>query len=114
MGKLLRAGVLLAAMVVLMGGVLYLVRYGELAPNYHVFRGEPQDLRSVIGILTDVLNLRSRGIIQFGVLLLIATPVGRVLFAIYGFHRQRDWIFVAVTLLVASLLLVSLAGWSGA
>jgi len=113
MGKLLRAGVLLAAMVVLVGGLLYLVHYGAFAPNYHVFHGEPQDLRSVIGILTEVLYFRSGGIIQLGILLLIATPVGRVLFAIFGFYRQRDWMFVAISLLVATLLLVSLAGWGG-
>ena len=45
-GILLRAGVLLAAAVVLFGGVLYLVQHGHLRSDYHVFRGEPKDLES--------------------------------------------------------------------
>ena len=46
-GNLLRGGVLFAAGITLIGGVLYLLRYGNSLPDYHVFRGEPADLRSV-------------------------------------------------------------------
>ena len=64
MGNLLRAGVILAAIVVLAGGIFYLIRYGSTSPDYRVFRGEPADLRSVSGILTDAIHLHSRGLIQ--------------------------------------------------
>ena len=40
-GNLLRAGVLLSAVVVLCGGVLYLIQYGHAPADYRVFRGEP-------------------------------------------------------------------------
>ena len=63
MGNLLRAGVILAAIVVLAGGIYYLIRYGTTSPDYRVFRGEPADLRSVSGILIDVTELHSRGLI---------------------------------------------------
>jgi len=39
MGELLRTGVLLAALVVLIGGVVYLTRHGMFVTNYQVFRG---------------------------------------------------------------------------
>ncbi|HBD07504.1 MAG TPA: DUF1634 domain-containing protein, partial [Syntrophobacteraceae bacterium] len=71
-GTLLRVGVALAALVVLVGGILYLHRYGNTFPDYRVFHGEPSDLRSVAGILRDVLVFRSLGIIQCGLLLLVA------------------------------------------
>jgi Protein of unknown function (DUF1634) len=45
LGNLLRAGVLLAAAVVLLGGALYLARHGGERPDLKVFRGEPADLR---------------------------------------------------------------------
>jgi uncharacterized membrane protein len=109
-GALLRLGVIVAALVVLAGGILYLYRYGAAAPAYRVFHGEPSDLRSVRGILSDAISLRSRGIIQFGLLLLIATPLVRVAFTVIAFALQRDRTYVTVTLIVLALLLYSLIG----
>ena len=63
-GNLLRAGVLLSAVVVLCGGVLYLIQYGHAPADYRVFRGEPTDLKSVSGILRAAFALDSRGIIR--------------------------------------------------
>ncbi len=110
MGNLLRAGVVTAATVVLLGGLVYLFHHGTEQPAYQVFRGEPATLRSVRGIVADALALRGRGIIQLGLLLLIATPIARVVFSMYAFMRQADRIYTAVTLIVLSVLLYSLAG----
>jgi uncharacterized membrane protein len=111
MGNLLRAGVLLSAAVVLLGGVLYLARYGNLRPHYRVFSGEPEDLRGVVGVVRYAFAEHSRGVIQAGLLLLIATPIARVVFAVYAFARERDWLYVGVTLLVLAVLIYSLV-WS--
>jgi uncharacterized membrane protein len=108
LGNLLRAGVLLAAVVVFGGGVLYLARHGTEPADYRVFRGEPADLRSPVGIVTDALAPRGRGLIQLGLLLLIATPVARVAFSVFAFARQRDTTYVGATLIVLALLLYSL------
>lgn len=107
-GNLLRGGVILSAGVVLLGGVLYLIRYGMNPPNYQVFRGEPTDLRTLPGIMTDALSLRRRGLIQFGLLLLIATPIVRVAFTAFAFARQRDHTYLIVTLIVLGVLIYSL------
>jgi uncharacterized membrane protein len=107
---LLRSGVLISALVVLTGGILYLVRYGAALPQYAVFRGEPADLRSLSGIVKDVLAFKSRGLIQFGLLLLVATPVARVAFSIFAFALQRDRTYVIITLIVLGVLLYSLTG----
>jgi uncharacterized membrane protein len=105
-GNTLRSGVLLAAVVVMLGGTLYLVRHGSESPSYHVFRGEPSDLRSVHGIVTDALSLRGRGLIQLGLLLLIATPVARVAFSFIAFGLQGDFTYM----MVLASLVYSLAG----
>jgi uncharacterized membrane protein len=107
---LLRSGVLLSALVVLAGGILYLIRYGATFPDYRVFRGEPATLRSVSGILTYALSFHTRGVIQLGLLLLVATPVARVAFSILAFALQRDRTYVIITLIVLGVLLYSLAG----
>jgi uncharacterized membrane protein len=109
-GNLLRAGVALSGALVFAGGLVFLYRHGADAPAYHVFRGEPADLRTVPGILLDVQSLRGRGIIQLGLLLLIATPVARVAFLVYAFARQRDLLYSAVAMIVLLLLAYSLTG----
>ncbi len=109
-GNILRIGVILAALTVLSGGVLYLRRFGETLPHYAVFRGEPADLRSVSGIIRDVLSLHTGGVIQLGLLLLIATPVARVAFSVLAFSLQRDRTYIFVTLIVLGILIYSLIG----
>jgi uncharacterized membrane protein len=110
LGVVLQAGVLISATVVLCGGVVYLRRHGLSAPDYGVFRGEPGDLRSVRGIVSDARSFSGPGMIQLGVLLLIATPIARVAFSIGGFVRQRNWMYVAIAAIVLILLLYSLSG----
>jgi uncharacterized membrane protein len=84
-GDLLRAGVLSSALVVLVGAIIYLVGNGRSPADYRLFHSEPSDFRTVRGVLRDAIALRGRGIIQLGLLLLIATPVARVAFSIFGF-----------------------------
>ncbi len=109
-GNLLRTSVIIAALVVLLGGVIYLVRFMGTHPDYRVFTGEPKDLRTVSGILMDALTIHSRGIIQVGLLILIATPVARVTLALFAFALQRDRIYVVVSLIVLTVLVYSLSG----
>lgn len=109
-GNLLRTGVILSAAVVFSGAVLFLVRHGGSAANYRVFRGEPTSLRSLRGIAELSLHFSGQGIIQLGLLLLIATPVARVAFAIYGFAAEGDRLYVGFTIVVLTILLYSLIG----
>jgi uncharacterized membrane protein len=111
-GNLLRTGVLLSAVVVFCGAMVYLIRHGSSPADYRVFQGEPSDLRSVTGILRNAVALHGRGIIQLGLLLLIATPVARVAFAIWGFAAERDRMYVVFTVIVFAVLVFSLAGSS--
>ena len=107
LGTVLRTGVLISAAVVALGGVVYLSDRAVSTPDYHVFKEEPADLRSVSGIISDAKALDGRGLIQLGVLALIATPIARVVFSVIGFARQRDWLYVGATLAVLVLLLYS-------
>jgi uncharacterized membrane protein len=109
-GHLLRAGVTLASAVVLLGGIIFLARHGMEKPHYGAFRGEPETLRTVGAILRASVTLQGRAIIQLGLLILVATPIARVAFSVVAFAVQRDWLYVAVTIAVLSVLLYSLAG----
>jgi uncharacterized membrane protein len=107
-GDLLRAGVALSAIVVLGGAIVYLARNGDSPVNYRTFHGEPEDFRSVAGVLREVFALRGGGIIQLGLLLLIATPVARGAFSILGFAKEGDRMYAIVASIVLVILLYSL------
>jgi uncharacterized membrane protein len=109
-GRVLRVGVLISGAFVLLGGIIYLIRYGLQFPDYHLFQGEPDNLRTISGIITGILTFRPQGIIQFGILILIATPIARVAFSIYAFARQRDSVYVIITLVVLTALIFSFTG----
>jgi uncharacterized membrane protein len=47
-------------------------------------------------------------IVQLGVLLLIATPIARVIFAAIGFAVERDRLYVAISLAVLAVLIFGL------
>jgi len=111
-GNLLRAGVSLAAVVVLLGGTIFLVRHGLEPANYRVFVGEPSDLRHWSGIAWSSFHLRGRGIIQLGLVFLLATPVTRVAFAALAFAMERDWLYVAVSIFVFLILIYSMVGFN--
>lgn len=112
-GSLLRAGVLLAATVVLAGAVLYLVRHGHEVVAYTSFHGVPDELKTFAGIFHGVVSFRARAIIQLGLLLLIATPIARVLFSAFAFALERDYMYVGITLMVLAILLYSLLTSAG-
>src|SRR6266446_8987187 len=63
-GNLLRAGVILSALVVFVGAIVYLARHGQEPADYRIFRGEPSDLRHISGIVRDAFAFQGRGIIQ--------------------------------------------------
>lgn len=109
-GHLLRAGVVLAAVVVLAGGVFYLVEHSSAHEDYSTFHGTPENLRSVSGIVHETVKGHSVGIIQLGLLLLVLTPIARVVFSAIGFMEERDHMYVVITLIVLAVLIFSLVG----
>ena len=112
LGNLLRTGVLISAAVVLLGASIYLSRHAHEPADYRVFRGEPSEYRSIRGVIQSVIVGRGRGqgLIQLGLLLLIATPIARVAFSVVGFAIERDRLYVAFTLIVLAVLLYSFLG----
>lgn len=106
---MLRFGITLSAIVVLAGGALYLRHPFGPIPNYHHFQSAGPALSTIAGIFHGVLQLQPKSIIQFGLVLLIATPVARVVFCVVGFARQRSLLYVGISLLVLLILTYSLS-----
>jgi uncharacterized membrane protein len=109
-GTLLQTGVLIAAVIVLAGGIWRLAVSGGATPHYEKFRGEPVEFRSAGAIVAGVASGDPLSVIQFGLLMLIATPIVRVAYATVAFARRRDRIYTVFGLFVLIVLTATLAG----
>ena len=109
-GGILRLGVLLSSAVIVLGLVPYLLRDGARHADYYVFRGEPAVFRAIPDLLAYAGWAHPRGIMQLGILLLIGTPFARVALCLVEFARERDRLYVGVTLVVLAALSWGLFG----
>jgi uncharacterized membrane protein YfcA/uncharacterized membrane protein len=100
----LRAGVLVSAAVIFTGIVIFYVRYIHAPAGFPTHLGFPHSLHAVLAGLGHGDPL---AIIALGLLLLLATPVVRVLVSIIAFAIERDRLYTGITALVLAILLVS-------
>lgn len=108
-GNLLRAGVLLSMGVVLTGGFIYLLGHGSEKIDYTVFDFNKTSLKTIPAIFDAVLTFKGASVIQFGLLLLIFTPIARVIMSVISFFIEKDYLYVIIGLIVLSVILVSLS-----
>jgi uncharacterized membrane protein len=107
-GILLRAGVLTAAAIVGISGVLFVAEHHAERPSYSKFQVEAEALRTIGGILRGSMHMQPDAMIQLGLLLLIATPILRVALAAVGFYLESDRLYLGVSLIVLTILVLSL------
>jgi uncharacterized membrane protein len=108
LSKLLSASVLLAAGVGLVGIVMYLLEHRGVREDLSVFVPEPEGLREPGQIAAGAWALDSAAVLQLAVLLLVLTPIARVVFSLVMFAVRRDWLYVVVTTIVLGALAVGL------
>ena len=109
--RLLRIGVAASAALVVIGVLLLF----EHHPTYRSSHTELANLTSasvayphrVRDVLASAFGGHGQGIAMLGLLLLIATPVARVLVSIFIFARARDGRFMLITATVLLLLIAS-------
>jgi uncharacterized membrane protein len=109
--SLLRTGVIASLTIILIGTILSFVHH----PSYVTSSAELQRLTQTGAsfpytwrdVVAGVQNLRGQAIVIIGLLLLIATPIGRVAVSILAFIYQRDRVYTLITLAVLCLLLLS-------
>jgi uncharacterized membrane protein len=112
MGTVLRVGVLTSAALVMAGGVAYLVQRWDHATHYRTFTGAPEHLTTPAAIMHGALALDPAALIALGLVVLVLTPVARVVFALVAFAEQRDRLYVIFSLIVLCVLFIGLTGHS--
>lgn len=107
-GNTLRIGVSAACLVAFIGGVLYLFQHGsEPLPDYSDFSygNAPAEYTTWDGIFAGLFHFTAIGWIQTGVLILLLTPVLRVLLSLFDFLRERDWLYAFITAVVLAVII---------
>jgi uncharacterized membrane protein len=114
LGQVLRAGTVISISIVFIGGVFYMYRHGHTVADYRVFKGIPDFVQHPEGIFNGIFALKGQAIIQFGIILLIATPIFRVVFSAVGFVLEKDYMYLGISLLVLFIIFMSmLSGHAG-
>ncbi|RZL32586.1 MAG: DUF1634 domain-containing protein [Pedobacter sp.] len=109
-GNLLRTGVYISMFIVVLGGIIYLTEHAGEKIDYAVFDFNKVSLKTVEGIFAEVLTFKGAAVVQFGLLMLIFTPIARVLMAVISFLIEKDYLYVAIGLLVLAIIMASLSG----
>ncbi|WGQ09420.1 DUF1634 domain-containing protein [Pedobacter gandavensis] len=109
-GQVLRYGVLTSGIIAIIGGIWYLIQSGSGIPNYTSFSGEPAGYTSLTGIIKGLAAGSAKEIIQLGVVILIATPILRIVFSLFSFILEKDRLYIVITLIVLLIILFSMFG----
>ncbi len=109
-GNLLRAGVYISMAIVILGGIIYLFDHSGEKINYATFDFNKVSLKTVEAIFSEVLTFKGAAVVQFGLLMLIFTPIARVLMAVISFFLEKDYLYVLIGLIVLAIIMISLSG----
>ncbi|RDC57493.1 DUF1634 domain-containing protein [Pedobacter chinensis] len=110
LGTLLRAGVIISMGIVLIGGIIFLIHNKGVITDYKVFRPELSKFSSIAAIFKGVSTFHGDAIVQFGILMLIFTPIARIVFAIFSFLIEKDYLYVIIGFIILAIITISLNG----
>ncbi|SIS54816.1 Uncharacterized membrane protein [Chryseobacterium ureilyticum] len=106
-GNLLRLGVILSVATSLIG-FIKLFTEGFVMPEKYTSLVVGTSSEKVWGQFWDSLcKGEGMAIIQLGILLLIFTPLMRIIFALIGYLKEKDYVYVVISSIVLAIMAVS-------
>ena len=110
-GLVLRYGVIASFTIIAIGSALLFLEgqtgYYPLGTAEQLFDRHNEFLIGLVPLLQGVITAKPYAIIDFGLLVLLATPIARVLISVFLFLEERRYAFVLITVTVLGLLLFS-------
>ena len=107
LAKTMITGVVISAIVMLIGIIVYSFSHSHVVFHGHIFHGEPSYITSPLDILHFALKGNERSIIQIGILLLLINPFIRVFIIAIGFCLEKNKLYCFISLLVLAILIFS-------
>jgi uncharacterized membrane protein len=96
--RVLTVGLVISTALILAGLTLDLVRHRQV----------PIDAPTFSEVFRRIAQLRASGFLMLGLLVLIATPILRVVGSTLAFLYERDWRYALITLVVLLVVTLSL------
>ncbi|MFV0606403.1 MAG: DUF1634 domain-containing protein [Niabella sp.] len=110
-GNIMRWGVIISLSLTFLGGVIYLSTHGHEPLHFETFTEKDYSVVEILQFtFSGLLQFDGLAIITLGILLLLATPVIRVLFSLFDFIFEKDWLYVMITLIVLLIIAISISG----
>jgi hypothetical protein len=114
-GNTLRWGVILACLLATIGGVYYLMEHGlDPVPDYRHFdiasAAAQTNYTTLGGLWQGILHGDAASCVQVGVIVLILTPIARVVLALFDFIVEQDWLYVSITAIVLAVIISNSLG----
>ena len=111
-GNLLRLGVILSLATTFIGFVKLFLDGYKMPKDFSGF-DLPKGERVWFDFWNSITHGEAIGIIQLGILFLIFTPLVRIIFALVGYLKEKDYTYVIISLIVLGIIIFSfLAGYS--
>ena len=95
--KLLIIGLAISVVLISIGLVIALVTHQEI----------PTSMPALADVFSHVFALQPSGFLSLGLLVLIATPVVRVISSFIAFLFEKDWRFAGITFIVLVAVITS-------
>ena len=106
-GNLLRLGVVLAVTTSIIGFVKLFLEGFEM-PRKYTMLNMGTSSEKVWGHFWETLcKGEGMAIIQLGILMLIFTPLMRIIFALIGYLKEKDYTYVIISSIVLAIMAIS-------
>lgn len=112
---ILRLGMLTSVVLIVLGSVLCFIRDSryESESGFVTLMQHGAFPHTAMAVWTDAIQGGGMGLVMLGVLVMVATPILRVIVSIIAFALERDVIYTLLTAAVLGLLLIALIAGKG-
>ena len=104
-GNLLRLGVILSVVISLFGFIKLFLEGFKMPKHYESLENKSGNILHDFWI--SLGKFEGMAIIQLGVLILILTPLMRIIFALIGYLKEKDYTYVIISLIVLGIMVIS-------
>ncbi len=106
-GNLLRLGVILSVIISLIGFVKLFTEGFKMPKKYKLLEIGTSSEKVWSQFWETLCKGEGMAIIQLGILILIFTPLMRIIFALIGYLKEKDYLYVLISSIVLAIMAVS-------
>lgn len=106
-GNLLRLGVILSVITSLIGFVKLFMEGFQMPRKYKLLDMGTSSEKVWSHFWETLCKGDGMAIIQLGILMLIFTPLMRIIFALIGYLKEKDYVYVVISSIVLAIMVVS-------